>query len=84
MQFILFGVLLLILILLALLHKIGKNKRPFLRAFFSMCCGIVAMLAVNLTSSFTGVVLPVSLLSVGVSAGLGVPGVTLLLFLNLL
>ena len=49
-----------------------------------MCCGIVAMLAVNLTSSFTGVVLPVSLLSVGVSAGLGVPGVTLLLFLNLL
>ena len=33
---------------------------------------------------FTGVTLPVSLLSLGVSAGLGIPGVTMLLLLNLI
>ncbi len=68
----------------ALLHFLAKNKRPFKRALLSMSAGLLALAAVDLLSGLTGVYIPVSLLSVLVSAIGGVPGVTLLLFLNLL
>ena len=48
-----------------------------------MSTGLLTLLGVNLLSGLTGVYIPVSLLSVLVSAIGGVPGVTLLLFLNL-
>ena len=67
----------------ALLHFLTKNKRPFKRALLSMSAGLLALAAVDLLSGLTGVYIPVSLLSVLVSAIGGVPGVTLLLFLNL-
>ncbi len=70
-------------ILFALLHYLSKNKRPFKRALLSMAIGLITLLAVNLLSGFTGVKIPVSLLSLLTSAVGGVPGVTLLLFLNL-
>ncbi len=72
-----------IFISFAVIHYISKNKRPFKRAFISLCCGALTLLAVNLTSGFTGVYLPVSLLSILVSLAGGVPGVTLMLALNL-
>lgn len=71
-------------LLFALLHAAAKNKRPFKRALLSMGSGALTLTAINLLSGFTGVYLPVSLLSVLVSLIGGVPGVTLLLFLNLL
>ena len=43
----------------------------------------LTLIAVNLTGSFTGVYLPVSLMSVCCAAFGGVPGVTLMLGLNL-
>ena len=49
-----------------------------------MLSGVLTLFAINLTAGFTGVRLPVSLLSLLVSSVGGVPGVTLLLFLNLL
>ncbi len=49
-----------------------------------MIAGLAALLAVNLTGAFTGVSLPISPLAVGTSAFLGVPGVTVLLLLNLI
>ncbi|HCA05226.1 MAG TPA: transcriptional regulator [Ruminococcaceae bacterium] len=70
-------------ILFAFIHFLSKIKRPFSRAFLSMSLGAGLLAAINLTSSFTGVYIPVSLLSVFVSVIGGVPGVTLLLFLNL-
>lgn len=78
------AILLGILIILTIIHRAGKNKKPLLRAFISMAIGIASMIAVNITSFATGVNIPVSLFTMGVSAGLGVPGVTLLLFINLL
>ena len=48
-----------------------------------MAIGILTLIAVNLTGSFTGVYLPVSLVSVCCAAFGGVPGVTLMLGLNL-
>ncbi len=67
----------------AVIHYISKNKRPFKRSFISMCVGLLTLLAVNLTSSFTGVYIPVSLFSILISLIGGVPGVTLILALNL-
>lgn len=76
-------VLLSTLIIFAVIHYAGKNKRPFKRAFISMLSGILTLLAVNLSAVFTGVSIPVSLLSVFVSVIGGIPGVTLMLGLNL-
>ncbi|MCH4239916.1 MAG: pro-sigmaK processing inhibitor BofA family protein [Oscillospiraceae bacterium] len=61
----------------------GKSKRPFVGAAGSVIAGLAALLAVNLTGAFTGVMLPISPLSVGTSAFLGIPGVTAMLLLNL-
>lgn len=83
----LWGIVILLLsvfLLFALLHAAAKNKRPFKRALISLCAGPAALLIVNLLSVFTKVSVPVSLLSLLTAAVGGVPGVTLLLFLNLL
>lgn len=72
------------IILFTFLHFISKNKHPFKRALLSMCAGLLTLLFVNLLSAFTKVYIPVSLLSLLTAAVGGVPGVTLLLFLNLI
>ena len=77
-------ILLSALLVFAALHFAEKNKRPFKRALLSMCIGLMTLAAVNLLSGITKVSIPVSLLSVLTSAVGGVPGVTLLLFLNLI
>ena len=84
MDYTLLAMLIGILILLAIIHKLGKNKKPLIRAFGSMLIGLSALFLVNVTSSFTTVHIPISMFTVGVSAGGGVPAVALLLFLNLL
>lgn len=72
-----------VIIIFAIIHYIGKNKHPFRRACISIACGGLTLLAVNLSGAFTGVYLPVSLLSILVSIIGGIPGVTLMLGLNL-
>ena len=84
MDYLLIIILASILIILSIIQKIGKNKKPVVRAFVSMLIGIASLFAVNITGAFTGVSVPISLFTVGISGGLGIPGITLLLFLNLL
>ena len=79
-----FLLLLGILVILYILEKIEKNKKPLFRAFITMIIGLSALALVNITTFLTGVKIPISLFTVGVSSGCGLPGVTLLLFLNLL
>ncbi|MBR1481813.1 MAG: pro-sigmaK processing inhibitor BofA family protein [Ruminococcus sp.] len=67
----------------AVLHAFAKNKRPFRRAFLSMVIGLGTLLLINACSGWTGVYIPVSLLSVLVCTIGGIPGATLLLALNL-
>ncbi len=54
-------------------------KSFLLSAFFGFC----ALAVLNLLGPYTGVTLPVSRLTLCVSGGLGVPGVTLLVLLDL-
>lgn len=72
------------LLLFTVLHALSKRKRPFKRALLSMLAGAVTLAVINLLSPISGVYIPVSVLSVLTSVIGGVPGVTLLLFLNLI
>lgn len=68
----------------AFCHFLSKKKHPFKRALLSMGAGAGTLCAVNLLSGITGVAVPLSVLSVLTAVIGGVPGVTLMLFLNLL
>lgn len=73
-----------VFVLLVVIQVIVKAKKPVQRALGGVCIGLCALAAVNLTGIFTGVTLPLSTLTIGVSAAAGIPGVTMLLLLNLL
>lgn len=71
------------LVLFAVIHKLDKHKKPVRRACVSMLSGLLSLIAVNISGIFTGITLPVSLLSLMTSIIGGIPGVTMLLALNL-
>ncbi|MBR2108948.1 MAG: pro-sigmaK processing inhibitor BofA family protein [Ruminococcus sp.] len=67
-----------------IIQKLSKNKRPVKRAFLSLLSGGLTLILVDALSVFTGVYIPISLLSITVSLVGGIPGVTTLLALNLI
>lgn len=69
---------------LVIIQKIMNSPHPIRSAVISSFLGVLTLGAVNLCSVFTSVWLPVSRLSLGVSAVLGIPGVTTMLILNML
>lgn len=75
--------LLAVFICFVIIHALEKSKHPGRRSVFSMLLGLASLAAVNLTGVFTGISLPVSLLTILTSIIGGIPGVTALLFLNL-
>lgn len=70
--------------LLILIQVIVKAPKPVQRAAGGVITGLCALAAVNFTGFFTGVSLPLSPLTIGVSGAAGIPGVTMLLLLNLI
>jgi pro-sigmaK processing inhibitor BofA len=70
--------------LLVIIQVIVRAARPVQRAAGGIIMGLCALAAVNLTGFFTGVSLPLSPLTIGVSGAAGIPGVTMLLLLNLI
>ena len=73
-----------VFLLLVIVQVIVQAKKPVRKAIGGILTGIIALIAVNVSGFFTGVTLPVSLMTVGVSAVAGVPGVTLLLLLSVI
>ena len=69
---------------LVLVQVIAKSKKPVRKTVISICGGLCAWLAVNISGYFTGVRLTLNPLSIGVSAVGGIPGVTTMLLLNLI
>lgn len=67
-----------------IIHKICGNKRAFQKAFLTSCTGIALLVAINCTSFFTGISIPFSPLAIAISAFGGIPGITLILGLDLL
>lgn len=73
-----------VFLLLVVIQLIARARKPVQRAVGGVFVGWGALAAVNITGFFTGVTLPLSALSIGVAGAAGIPGVTLMLLLNLL
>ena len=73
-----------VFIMLVIIQVIVKARHPVRRAIGGILTGLCALAAVNLTGCFTGVTLPLSPLTVGISGVGGISGVTMLLLLNLI
>lgn len=73
-----------VFLLLVLLQVIVRAKKPVLKAIGGILQGILTLVIVNLAGGFTGVTLPVSLMTLGVSGVAGIPGVTMLLLISLI
>ncbi len=76
--------LIIIFVILAIIQKLTGVNKIFKRTASSVMLGIIAIATINLSAQFTGVYLPVSLLSLGIAATGGIPAVTLMLLLNLI
>lgn len=71
-----------IFLVMVLLLKLQKSKKPVSMAILHIALGITAMLCVNIFSGITNTSIPVSPLSLSVSGVLGVPGVTTMLLIQ--
>ena len=70
-------------LLFLIIQIISKNKKPIKSTFLSLSIGIISLVAVNISSTFTGVYIPISTLTVCSSAIGGIPAVTLMLIINM-
>lgn len=73
-----------IFILLVIIRIIMKNKHPVSKTICSVFVGLLCFAIVNVTGRYTGVKLPVSVLSLGIASVAGIPGVTMMLVLNMI
>ena len=64
------------------IQVIVRARNPIKKILVSMIKGIATLVVVNILGIFTGVTLPVSLLSLLIAAVVGIPGVTAMLILN--
>lgn len=72
-----------VVVLLVVLQLIAKSKKPIRSAVSGALLGWLALLGVNAAGAFTGVTVPISVLSLGISGAAGIPGVTLLVLLDM-
>ena len=76
------GIILVCIIFYAIIYALSKNKKPFKRAFISMILGVALLIAINIAGKYIGVTLPISPLSLTVSACGGVPAVAAMVLIN--
>ena len=69
---------------LALLVFLLRSRRPLRSILLNAALGIGALIAINVTSRFTGVHIPINWYSVGGSGIFGLPAVLTLLILQLI
>lgn len=66
-----------------LLVLLSNSKHPYITTAVCSGTGVIALIAVNLLSGFTGVNLGVNFFTAGVSVLLGIPGVITMLTIKL-
>ncbi|MEF2920756.1 MAG: pro-sigmaK processing inhibitor BofA family protein [Acutalibacteraceae bacterium] len=69
-------------ILFTIMYAVKKSSNPIKKATTTVASGIIALIAVNTAGVFTGVYIPISILSVCVSLAGGIPGVTAMLIID--
>lgn len=70
------------LIFLFIVHLIIKSPKPLLKALGSPISGILGLGFLNFINNFTGLSVPINLMSITTAAVLGIPGVGLITVLN--
>lgn len=83
-QWLLWAIGLSIFLVLVIIQVIVKSKNPVRKAAAGVFVGVLSLIAVNIAGIYTGVKIPISLLSLGISAVAGIPGVTMILLLNMI
>jgi len=68
--------------LFTIIYFSKRSPRPFRRAVYTVLSGLLSLIAVNVTGIFTGVSLPVSTLSICISAVGGIPAVTAMVIID--
>ncbi|MDO4476852.1 MAG: pro-sigmaK processing inhibitor BofA family protein [Clostridia bacterium] len=71
-----------ILVFLFIIHLIIKSPRPILKALGSPISGILGLGFLNFINNFTGLSVPLNLMSITTASVLGIPGVGLMTILN--
>ncbi|MBQ2671661.1 MAG: pro-sigmaK processing inhibitor BofA family protein [Clostridia bacterium] len=71
-----------VITILFIVYKTSKSPHPFWRAVGSSISGILGFIFVLISYNYTGITLPINLITLSISSLLGVPGVGLLLLLN--
>lgn len=71
-----------ILVFLFIIHLIIKSPRPILKTLGSPISGILGLGFLNFINNFTGLSVPINLMSVTAASVLGIPGVGLMTILN--
>lgn len=71
-----------VITILFIVYKTSKSPHPFWRAVGSSISGILGFIFVLISYNYTGITLPINLITLSISSLLGVPGVALLLLLN--
>lgn len=66
----------------AILYGIKQSSQPIKRAVSSVLSGLIALAGVNIAGIFTGVYIPVSTLSICISAVGGIPAVSAMLIID--
>ena len=59
------------------------TKKPLRTVLLNALCGIISLMAVNLTSRYTGLYIPTNPYTAGISAAGGIAGVVFILVLRL-
>ncbi len=73
-----------IFLVLLLIQIFIRSKKPIRKTLSGIFTGIATLAIVNISGAFTGVTLPVSLLSLGIAGVSGIPGVTMMLILKII
>ncbi len=70
------------ILLFTIMYFSKKSPHPLKRAVNTVLSGILSLVAVNISGIFTGVYLPISTLSICISAIGGIPAVTAMLIID--
>lgn len=73
-----------VFLILVFIQVLFKSKNPVKKAILGILLGIASLIAVNITGAFTGIFIPISVISVFICSVAGIPGTILLLLLNLI
>ncbi|MBQ7809612.1 MAG: pro-sigmaK processing inhibitor BofA family protein [Clostridia bacterium] len=76
------GIIVVCLIFFSIVYATTKNKKPFRRAFLSMVLGVASLIVANIAGKYIGVTIPISPLSITVSACGGIPAVAAMVLIS--